>query len=202
MQAHQSCQLDLPLSLCSFRLWSCSSFFFLHAILFQLKSPKPSIYHTVSHCVYIPTSALWIFHTVYYYISAANSWTVFNYIMLCQCTFFPLYQPNKLQEKRNLRAGKLHGYCISSVSRSLQQLHCSCWVNMHVKYNLLATVSLLLLSVWQTEGHDSGQLPISPLSLKAAEGRSVLERSGHFGQISVLPGKEEHFPFSSTYFRG
>lgn len=46
--------------------------FFFHTILFQLKSPEPSIYHTVSQCVYIQTSALHIFHTIYCCVSAAK----------------------------------------------------------------------------------------------------------------------------------
>lgn len=75
---------------------------FFHTILFQLKSPEPSIYHTVSQCVYIQTSSLHIFHTIYCYISAAKPPTISNYITLYQYMifFFSLqhHQQNKLQK--------------------------------------------------------------------------------------------------------
>lgn len=55
---------------------------FFHTI-FQLKSPESSVYHTVSCvCVYVQTSTLHIFHTVYCYVSAAKPQTIFDYIML------------------------------------------------------------------------------------------------------------------------
>lgn len=84
-QAHRLCQLDLPLFLFSSRLWS--STFFFHTILFQLKSPEPPIYHTVSQRVHIQTSVLHIFHTLHCNASAAKPQTISNYITHYECMF-------------------------------------------------------------------------------------------------------------------
>lgn len=178
--------------------------FFFHTILFQLQSPEPSIYHTVSRCVYIQTSSLHIFHTISCYVSAAkppNHLQLYNALSIH--AFFSLslshYQQNEVA-KGHFR--KLHEYYFPSVSSNATA---AVEPNVHVKYNLLLAMVSLAVAVSVTVRMAlfwACQPPMSPLSLEAPQGLSVPGRSGHFGQIAALRGKAEHVTFISTYFRG
>lgn len=106
-------------------------FFFSHYLV-SAESPEPSIYHTVSHSVYIQTSALHIFHTIYFYVLAAQPRTIFHYVTLYHCMLFFLvsfslshYQQNKVQKVKSWKvASILHPICPQeSAAMSLKLLN-------------------------------------------------------------------------------
>lgn len=97
---------------------------FFHTILFQLKSPEPPIYHTVSQCVHIQTSVLHIFsHHLLQCFSckASNHLQLYNTLSVHGGFFSHFHTISKTS--RNFRVGKLYQYYLLSVSRSQQQGH-------------------------------------------------------------------------------
>lgn len=100
--------------------------FFSHYLVSAEKPQAIYLPHCLSVCVYIQTSMLHIFHTIYCCVSAAKPQTIFNYITLYQCMLF-FHTISKMSCKKQLQSWKVTSIVyFPSVSRSQQQCHCSC----------------------------------------------------------------------------
>lgn len=85
IQTHHWCQLDLPLSLCSSRLWSSSFIppFFSHHLVSAEKPRAIYLPHCFSVCAYIQTSAAYFSHHLLQCFSckASNHLQLYNTLL-------------------------------------------------------------------------------------------------------------------------